>query len=100
MIKSLIKRYHWYAVYKDGPARVKAARWFLKKMQQGTTYEEVSFYWGTGSDLIYYLSKNVKDGESKAALNSIAVEMVAKCNSVGMYPGSDIPFDLDQGDNS
>ena len=95
MIKSIIKRYHWYAVYKDGPARVRAAQWFLNKMQQATNQEEVKFYWGTGSDLLYYMLQNVTDRDSQIRLNAIGEQMFRKCESVGIYATSTPPFKLD-----
>jgi len=95
MIRYFIKRYHWNAVHRDGPKRVESARWFLRKMQQGTTKEEVSYYWGTGSDVIYYLPQNVKDLESKSQLNAIAKQMIEKCNTVGLYLSYSDPYNLD-----
>ena len=93
LFKELMKRHHWLAVREGGPQRVKAAKWFLKKMQQANSEEEVGSYWGTGSDVIYYQAYNVTDRESKVALNAIAAQMIRECHRVGIVPGvSATPF--------
>ncbi len=90
MIDYILRRMHWAAVNKGGLERVEAARWFLKKMCGSNDPEIVGKYWGTGSDLIYYHSGNVKDRESKVQLNEIEKLMIQKCRSVGIYPGHGI----------
>lgn len=96
MISYLMKRYYWSAVHEGGPQRVRAAQWFLNNMRQATSKEEVGSYWGTGSDVIYYLPGKVTDRESQVALNAIAAQMIHECHRVGIFPGvSETPFKVD-----